>query len=698
MRNADGRVLSRVGDGEIAKVKRLTNETLESDHRRTRGPLDRHPNDANVGAGRPSRPAALTIDVNSAPSVRVARKSEGEAEGAPLRATLLRRALALTLGAASVLHVIVSALGPAGDTEWVGVLLGLGAVALALRVARSGSARELSVLALLGVAQLAAFVIVVGDAPTPFLYRPLLVLTASVYLAPPILLAGMLLASPRARSIILLALWTVGGALVVEAVASRRLSVQGRTPGIPPDRATNPDYVIRYRGPREQHPEIGPIPIANSVSEMVYPDNPRGYFRSRDPSWRLEVQPSSGARFDHTSEGLTVLIDRADDPTPWHIQLRHSGLQVIEGTEYTLSFRIRATRERGYAFGVAMAHPPWESLGLYRNGTVGTEWTPVQRTFTANQSDDSVQVTFNLGGDTADVHVSDLSLAQSGGGPRVESRLSDEHYVTYEWNSRGCRAAEYAIPPPPEAYRVVVLGDDYTQGVGVHAEDVFTSVLERLLRERASQTGDPRVFEVVGCGVRGFSTREERLYYEERARAYQPDLVLVVTVQGDDRSPMDDARPEREPAKWEYLFNAGHALQEMRNPAPPRSYSSAMAELAALHALVRDDGAELAVVVFRNGVGGWDRLGVSVDSTARVLGVPILDLHDALLADPPTPSSDPLPRPTDPLPRPELRVHALDGRPNEIAHQIAAEMIFEWLVREPFPGEVRPRPTLHRTW
>jgi hypothetical protein len=338
-----------------------------------------------------------------------------------------------------------------------------------------------------------------------------------------------------------------------------------------------------------------------------------------------------------------------------------------------------------------MAHPPWESLGLYRNGTVGTEWTPVQRTFTANQSDDSVQVTFNLGGDTADVHVSDLSLAQSGGGPRVESRLSDEHYVTYEWNSRGCRAAEYAIPPPPEAYRVVVLGDDYTQGVGVHAEDVFTSVLERLLRERASQTGDPRVFEVVGCGVRGFSTREERLYYEERARAYQPDLVLVVTVQGDDRSPMDDARPEREPAKWEYLSHAGHALQEMRNPAPPRSYSSAMAELAALHALVRDDGAELAVVVFRNGVGGWDRLGVSVDSTARVLGVPILDLHDALLADPPTPSSDP-------LPRPELRVHALDGRPNEIAHQIAAEMIFEWLVREPFPGEVRPRPTLHRTW
>jgi hypothetical protein len=120
--------------------------------------------------------------------------------------------------------------------------------------------------------------------------------------------------------------------------------------------------------------------------------------------------------------------------------------------------------------------------------------------------------------------------------------------------------------------------------------------------------------------------------------------------------------------------------------------------LAALHELVRDDGAELAVVVFRNGVGGWDRLGVSVDSTARVLAVPILDLHDALLADPPTPSSDPLPRPTDPLPRPELRVHALDGRPNEIAHQIAAEMIFEWLVREPFPGEVRPRPTLHRTW
>ena len=145
-------------------------------------------------------------------------------EDATLGVARLRRTLALVLGVLSVLHVLVSGLGPAGDMEWVGLLLGLTAGALALRVWWSGSVRELSVLGLFAAAQAANFVLVLMDAPLPFANRPLQVLTASLYLAPPILLAGVLLPKPRARTIILVAAWVTGGALVVEAVGSRRLS------------------------------------------------------------------------------------------------------------------------------------------------------------------------------------------------------------------------------------------------------------------------------------------------------------------------------------------------------------------------------------------------------------------------------------------------------------------------------------------
>jgi hypothetical protein len=93
-----------------------------------------------------------------------------------------------------------------------------------------------------------------------------------------------------------------------------------------------------------------------------------------------------------------------------------------------------------------------------------------------------------------------------------------------------------------------------------------------------------------------------------------------------------------------------------------------MDELTALDGLVRADGARLGVIVFTTARGGaWDQLSVSADSTAAVLGAPFLDLRDVLLSD---------------STGRNLHVHPLDRHPNEVAHEIAAESILEWLERE----------------
>lgn len=587
----------------------------------------------------------------------------------PSRARL-RAAIAAQVAALSVLAVIGLSIGGTGDT--IGLVLGIATCALALFVWRRDSSWGLSILLLLGVAQFATFLLVLREAPLPLAYRPLWVLTASFYLATPAYLIGLLLPRPRTRAVIALGASLTVGACAVEAVSTWVLSLRGGLPDVS-DMLRDSDYVLLNRGPREDHPEMGPIPVPNSVTETVYPDDPRGYFQVRSPAWRLATGPSSVARLDATSDGIGVLIARADDPEPFRIYAERRGLALEEGTEYVLRFQIRATRERLYRMRVTAVRPPGEGLGLFFTDTIGPEWKTVTRGFTASLSADSARVDLRLGGDTTSVFVSDIVVRRADDGVRVDGGSGLEHYVSYGWNSRGCRAPEYPIPPGPGTLRVMALGDSYTMGQGVHAEDVFTSVMERLLRGRIAESGGSQRVEVLGCGVSHFSTREESLYYEARASAYQPDLVLLVMVADDDRSTPGEERlgVVRPPARWEYLSATASLVRSVLTWRPKPTFSVSMAELARLHDRVRADGADLAVVVFTNGADpAWDRLSVSADATAQELGVPILNLRDALASEDPA----------------ALVVHPVDSHPNERAHRIAAEEIVDWLEREGLIG------------
>lgn len=579
----------------------------------------------------------------------------------------VRGALLLGLGMVSALHGVAYGLGLPGRSETVGLVLGLVMLPLVLHAWRSRSAWLWSVLALFGTAQAVVFARFLMEVPLPFPHRPLLLVILALYLALVILLVGSPLPKPDAGAVILLSVSIAGGALLLEAVGSKILE---RRSGSLSQDLDDPEYVVSYRGQQEEDPEIGPVPIPNSETEKLFPDNPRGYFKTRDASWQLSNQPSSNSRLEETGTGVSVLIDRAEDPTTWHIQLSHLGLDLAGHTEYRLRFRVRATREREYSFAVTMAHPPWETLGLYETATADTEWTWVERTLTTPQADDNARVNFDLGGDTANVDIADLSLVPTSGGPAVGSRLGSEYYVSYEWNSHGCRAPEYLIPPAPNAFRIIALGDSFAQGSGVHFEDVFTSVMERRLREEASRAHDPRLFEVFGCAVAGFSTREERLYYEKRVRAYQPDVVLVAMVWNDSRSFSNDVALGyvHTPAKWEFLVHTAYLVQEIRHTLPEPDFSDSMQELTVLNQQLREEGAKLGVVVFRNAGGEeWERLSEQADSAGKALGVPVLDLGDALL--------------TGDYQK-DLMVHPIDGHPNEIAHRIAAERILDWLEEE----------------
>lgn len=95
--------------------------------------------------------------------------------------------------------------------------------------------------------------------------------------------------------------------------------------------------------------------------------------------------------------------------------------------------------------------------------------------------------------------------------------------VTYSINSSGMRDYNHPIHKPQGTYRIMVLGDSFTFGVGVPMEGTYPKVLERLLNGQNTT----KRFEVINTGVPGYGTDQEYNYFVHEGIAYQPDMVII---------------------------------------------------------------------------------------------------------------------------------------------------------------------------
>jgi hypothetical protein len=84
-------------------------------------------------------------------------------------------------------------------------------------------------------------------------------------------------------------------------------------------------------------------------------------------------------------------------------------------------------------------------------------------------------------------------------------------------------------PKRPGAFRILVLGDSFTEGAGVEEEEAYPQVLEKILRRRIA-----RAVDVVNAGVGGWDPFQYAQYFERHGLAFEPDLVLVGFFVGND--------------------------------------------------------------------------------------------------------------------------------------------------------------------
>jgi len=421
-----------------------------------------------------------------------------------------------------------------------------------------------------------------------------------------------------------------------------------------------------------QHPKIGRIHKPHSEHLDYYPDNPRGYFKEEDSRklrWKLHLHHNDKAKLvfaESSPDSVRIVIEELNSDIDWGIQASFESMAVQSGQQYSIRFRARADKPRKLGFGLSMAQAPWENLGFYRHTDLNREWTDYYFTFTAKTTYSNASICFNSGSDDSSVEIDSLSVTELQSQKNIVKPIPKKYYVSYQINDRHCRGPDYLIPKPSGTKRIIVLGDSYTFGQGVHQEDTFNHRMEAMFNDSGIDNAN---YEIINCGACGYDTRQERLFYESFASAYEPDLVIVSMCFNDDISWLEEVNKGYVyiPGKLDKIIVTLGLVRGFLVKQPQPDFSGCVDELLLLKSKLRENNIPLLVVIFRNSDWPpWPLLSKTVSEGLKGTGIPVLDIGNALLKN---------------HSYADLAVHEIDGHPNEIAHRIAAETIYQ-LIKE----------------
>jgi len=424
-------------------------------------------------------------------------------------------------------------------------------------------------------------------------------------------------------------------------------------------------------------PALGSVPRPYGRQAMFFPTNPRGYFLQADPereSWGLVTHNGKHAVLQFSQSGDLVRIEiwKFKSGQPWEINLSRERLAVEGGREYVLRFNVRADRERKINVRLAEDGPPPSDKGSYREFTVGPQWQHIEARFAIRGRNGQARLSFELGGDSASIDLSELRLEREETGELVPPFIPAKYYLPVEQNDHGCRARDYAVPRPEYTFRILALGNSASFGWGVKYEDLFTSVLESRLNGQTSRDATGWRYEVINCAVPAYGSAQERRFYETMLADYRPQIVLLMTAATDNKVVADRANDAEtaKPYPWERIFLTPYLfrLRSHARKLEESDYGPAAAEVLSLAKVLERDGARLVVAEFQMvpanlGSPEYLKWGRNPSPWFNVLSRTLKDTHSTFV--------DLAPVMYDGRQADDLMVYPGDPHQNEIAHRAA---------------------------
>lgn len=419
-----------------------------------------------------------------------------------------------------------------------------------------------------------------------------------------------------------------------------------------------------------------------TVYRHFYPDDPRGYLQVASPErvalerhWRLAAPATCWAELEFPKAEMRMVRATLTEPpdgggAPARIHYGDFELRAIAPTTVRLLARSSPPRSVRCYWSTDDPTAPASQVWTFET-TADWRWYHWESSLPARLHGGRLVLELDAAPGETEVAAVEARQESVQIDPVAPAPNATPYFVEYRIGANGFRDLDRSRERPPDVFRIAVLGDSFTFGFGVRSEDVLTRHLERLLEKQGL---DGRRFEVMNFGMPAYSTHEERVLYERIVREYRPQLVLLVMCWNDDLSFADELRLRREQVESSIGIRLARLLPFWPWDFRPKGdFARSAEEIERLDRLCREDGANLAVVLFRVDPGneGWGRLLKAVRPRLERLGIPLLDLGEAF-----SKTSDSA-----------WFVHKGDRHPNESAHRLAAEEIMRFLgARGLIPG------------
>ncbi len=265
--------------------------------------------------------------------------------------------------------------------------------------------------------------------------------------------------------------------------------------------------------------------------------------------------------------------------------------------------------------------------------------------------------------------------------------------IYHKHNSAGWRDVEHSIKKTQDIYRILGLGDSYLWGQGVRYEDIVHTKLEKYLKNKINGIK----VETVNTGISGTNTRYQLNLLKDVGLQYTPDLTIVYFVLNDVEDNLDGNAPKieffrnyisiyqtpDELSKYSYLWSwvrqrylqsicAYLYIQDCVKTFDVNSpkWTRCRSALNEIHQVCLNHNIPVLIVIFPffynlDGNYPFQKMHDVVRTCLQDTGIHVLDLRDYYRK----------------FHGPELWVHPTDQHPNEIAHDIAAQAIAEYLTQ-----------------
>lgn len=100
------------------------------------------------------------------------------------------------------------------------------------------------------------------------------------------------------------------------------------------------------------------------------------------------------------------------------------------------------------------------------------------------------------------------------------------------FNNAGMRSARPYLPKDARTFRIVCLGDSMVFGSGAPEPDRFCDQIEQFYRDRGVRAEGKRI-QAYAVGLPSWTAVQEATYLSSRITAYDPDVILVLTMSND---------------------------------------------------------------------------------------------------------------------------------------------------------------------